>query len=66
MQRHETRCKPVKSLNWPMTMGFKVTDRTLLDKLTEGKTVEVEAVTSAGQAALTQYQATSPSARSMG
>ncbi len=42
MQRHETRCKPVKSLNWPMTMGFKVTDRTLLDKLTEGKTVEVE------------------------
>ena len=35
--------EPVKSLNWPaMTMGFKVTDRTLLDKLVEGKKVEVE------------------------
>lgn len=35
--------EPVKSLNWPaMTMGFKVTDRSLLDKLVEGKKVEVE------------------------
>ena len=35
--------EPVKSLNWPaMTMGFKVTDRSLLDKLAEGKKVEVE------------------------
>lgn len=35
--------EPMKSLNWPaMTMGFKVTDRTLLDKLVEGKRVEVE------------------------
>ena len=35
--------EPVKSLNWPaMTMGFKVADKSLLDKLTEGKKVEVE------------------------
>jgi Cu(I)/Ag(I) efflux system protein CusF len=35
--------EPVKSLNWSaMTMGFKVTDRSLLDKLSEGKKVEVE------------------------
>ena len=35
--------EPVKSLNWPaMTMGFKVTDRSLRDKLAEGKKVEVE------------------------
>ena len=35
--------EPVKSLNWSaMTMGFKVTDRSLLDKLAEGKKVEVE------------------------
>ena len=35
--------EPVKSLNWPaMTMGFKVADKSLLDKLSEGKKVEVE------------------------
>ena len=35
--------EPVQSLNWPaMTMGFTVTDKKLLDKLTEGKKVEVE------------------------
>lgn len=35
--------EPVQSLNWPaMTMGFKVADKKLLDKLTEGKKVEVE------------------------
>jgi Cu(I)/Ag(I) efflux system protein CusF len=35
--------EPVKSLNWPsMTMGFKVADPKLFDKLTEGKQVEVE------------------------
>lgn len=35
--------EPVKSLNWSaMTMGFKVTDKSLLDKLAEGKRVEFE------------------------
>lgn len=35
--------EPVKSLNWPaMTMGFKVADNVLLDKLAEGKKVVVE------------------------
>jgi Cu(I)/Ag(I) efflux system protein CusF len=38
---------PVKSLNWPaMTMGFKVRDKALLDKLAQGKRVEVEFVQS--------------------
>ncbi len=36
---------PVKTMNWPaMTMGFKVKDRMLLDKLGDGKKVEVEFV----------------------
>lgn len=35
--------EPVKSLNWPaMTMGFKVKDKMMLDKLTVGKTVDFE------------------------
>ncbi|MBA4141839.1 MAG: copper-binding protein [Nitrosospira sp.] len=35
--------EPVKSLNWPaMTMGFRVKDRTLFDKLVTGKKVKVE------------------------
>lgn len=35
--------EPIKSLNWPaMTMGFKVKDKMLLDKLTDGKKVEFE------------------------
>lgn len=35
--------EPVKSLNWPaMTMGFKVRDKMLMDKLGDGKKVEVE------------------------
>lgn len=35
--------EPVKSLNWPaMTMGFKVKDKIMLDKLTVGKTVDFE------------------------
>ena len=35
--------EPVKSLNWPsMIMGFKVKDKTMLDKLTIGKTVDFE------------------------
>ena len=35
--------EPVKSLNWPaMTMGFKVKDKMLQDKLTDGKKVEFE------------------------
>lgn len=35
--------KAVKSLNWPaMTMGFSVKDKTLLDKLTVGKKIDVE------------------------
>jgi Cu(I)/Ag(I) efflux system protein CusF len=34
---------PVKSLKWPaMTMGFKVKDKTLFDKLAVGKKVDVE------------------------
>lgn len=33
--------EPVKSLDWPaMTMGFKLTDKKLLDKLAVGKTVD--------------------------
>ena len=37
--------EPVASLNWPsMTMGFKVKDSALLNKLTEGKRDEVEFV----------------------
>ena len=35
--------EPVKSMNWSaMTMGFKVADKSLLDKLAEGKKVEFE------------------------
>lgn len=35
--------EPVRTLNWPaMTMKFKVTDKSLLDKLVDGKKVEVE------------------------
>lgn len=35
--------EPVGSLDWPaMTMGFKVTDRKLMDKLIVGKTVDFE------------------------
>jgi Cu(I)/Ag(I) efflux system protein CusF len=35
--------EPVKTLKWPaMTMGFKVEDKSMLDKLAEGKKVEVE------------------------
>ena len=35
--------EPVKSMNWPsMTMAFKVQDKALMDKLTQGKKVEVE------------------------
>ena len=35
--------EPVKSMNWPsMTMGFKVKDKMLMDKLTDGKKVEFE------------------------
>jgi Cu(I)/Ag(I) efflux system protein CusF len=34
---------PVKSLNWPaMTMGFKVKDKMLMEKLSDGKKVEFE------------------------
>ena len=33
--------EPIKSLNWPaMTMGFKVKDKTLLDKVKPGDKVE--------------------------
>ena len=35
--------EPVKSMSWPaMTMAFKVQDKALMDKLTQGKKVEVE------------------------
>ena len=35
--------EPVKTLNWPaMTMAFKVQDKALMDKLSQGKKVEVE------------------------
>jgi Cu(I)/Ag(I) efflux system protein CusF len=34
---------PVKSMNWPaMSMAFKVRDKALMDKLAQGKKVEVE------------------------
>lgn len=34
---------PVSTLNWPaMSMGFKVTDKAILGKLSEGQTVEFE------------------------
>jgi len=37
--------EPIKSLNWPsMTMGFKVKDKALFDKLAVGNQVEVEIV----------------------
>ncbi len=37
--------EPVKSMNWPsMTMGFKVKDKMLFDKLAQGKKVEFEFV----------------------
>lgn len=40
--------QPVKSLNWPaMTMGFRVQDKMLLDKLGVGKTVDFEFVQAA-------------------
>ena len=35
--------EPVKTLKWPaMTMGFKVEDKSMFDKLAEGKKVEIE------------------------
>lgn len=35
--------EPVKTMNWPaMTMGFKVKDKMLLDRLGDGKKVEFE------------------------
>lgn len=35
--------EPIKSLNWPsMTMGFKVKDKMLMDRLTDGKKVEFD------------------------
>jgi len=35
--------EPIKSLNWPaMTMGFKVKDKMLMDKLADGQKVEFE------------------------
>jgi len=35
--------EPVKTMNWPaMTMAFKVHDKAMLDKLAEGKKVDVE------------------------
>ena len=37
--------EPVKTLGWPaMTMGFKIKDRSLLDKLSEGNSVEFDFV----------------------
>lgn len=37
--------EPVKTMNWPaMTMGFKVKDKMLLDKLGDGKKVEFDFV----------------------
>lgn len=45
---------PVKSLNWPaMTMGFTVKDKTLLDKLSVGKKVDVEIVQQDGNYVIT-------------
>jgi len=37
--------EPIKSLNWPsMTMGFKVKDKALFDKLAVGSQVQVDIV----------------------
>lgn len=37
--------EPVKTMNWPaMTMGFKVKDKMLFDKLADGRKVEFEFV----------------------
>lgn len=45
---------PVPSLDWPaMTMGFKVKDRSLMPKLTEGKSVNVEFTKSGGDYVIT-------------
>ena len=45
---------PVKSWNWPaMTMGFTVKDKTLLDKLSVGKKVDVEIVQQDGKYVIT-------------
>ena len=45
---------PVKSLNWPaMTMGFAVKDKTLFDKLSVGKKVNVEIVQQGGNYVIT-------------
>lgn len=48
---------PVKSMNWPpMSMGFKVRDKSLLDKLTEGSSVEFEFVQSGKDYVLTSVK----------
>lgn len=45
---------PIKSLNWPaMTMGFTVKDKTLLDKFSVGKKVDVEIVQQDGKYVIT-------------
>ena len=45
---------PVKSLNWPaMTMGFTIKDKTLFDKLSVGKKVDVEIVQQDGNYVIT-------------
>lgn len=47
----------VNSLNWPpMTMGFKVKDKMLLDKLTVGKKVDFEFVQNADGYVVTAVQ----------
>lgn len=48
---------PVNSLNWPpMTMGFKVKDKALLDRLKEGQKVAFEFVQEGGGYVVTKVK----------
>lgn len=48
---------PVQSMNWPpMVMGFKVRDKSLLDKLAEGRQIEFEFMQSGKDYVLTQVK----------
>lgn len=49
--------EPVETLNWPsMTMGFMVMDKTLLEKLSVGKTVDFDFVQSGKGYAITSVR----------
>jgi len=49
--------EPIEALKWPrMTMGFKVMDKMLLDKLEVGKTVDFEFVEADGDYVITDVK----------